>query len=171
MSSGVPTSSIAERARAKWSTGGLQFIHLNMLGTIPWNRGRLGVSSFHVHEVVESIRSDGLSRHRYRDATVVRVPAQHLEEFRKFNRDMCDGDDQLPPFSAEMKYVLLTKNHLVHALKPFPLCIGAFSTLERDHQTQPGRRAVAPPHRGRRGMRGMHGQSEVPLWQPVFFRC
>ena len=121
MSSGVPTSSIAERARAKWSTGGLQFIHLNMLGTIPWNRGRLGVSSFHVHEVVESIRSDGLSRHRYRDATVVRVPAQHLEEFRKFNRDMCDGDDQLPPFSAEMKYALLTKNHLVHALKLF-LC-------------------------------------------------
>ena len=113
-----PTSSIAEAARSKYSVGNaLQAIPIELLGTVPWNRGKLGVSSFHVHRVVASIRADGLSQHRYRDATVVKVPAHALDEFRKFNKDMCDADDKLPPFSPTMKYALLTKNHFVTALK------------------------------------------------------
>jgi len=113
----VLTSSKAERARARWSSGGIQWIRVDLLGAAPFNRSGLGVSGFHTHEVVQSIKADGLSRRRYRDATVVRVPALHLAEFRSFNERMCQGDPLLPPFCAEMKYALLTKHHFVHAVK------------------------------------------------------
>ncbi len=103
----------------QWSAGGIQLIDIDLLGSHPCNRGRLGVSSFHVHRIVDSILTDGFSRHRYRDATVVRVPDQHLEAFRQFNRDLSAMDDRLPPFSPNMKYALLTKDHLVSALKLF----------------------------------------------------
>ena len=104
------TAAVAEKARSKWSVGGgLQTIPLDLLGTVPWNRGRLGVSSHHAHEVAGSIMADGFSRQRYRDATVVRVPEEALVEFRRFNKEMCEGDPQLPPFSPSMKFAALTK--------------------------------------------------------------
>ena len=113
------TSSKAEKARAKWSSNGIQWIRVDLLGASPWNRSGLGVSGYRTHEVVQSIKADGLARRRYRDATVVRVPAKHLAEFRAFNEKMCQGDPLLPAFSGEMKYALLTKHHLVHAVKLF----------------------------------------------------
>ncbi|CAK0853934.1 unnamed protein product [Prorocentrum cordatum] len=113
----VPIASIAEAARARHSTGGIQFILPKYLGTVPCNRSGLGVSGYHVHEIVQSIKTDGLSRRRYRDATVVKVPTASLDEFREYNRRMCDGDDLLPPFDSSMRYALLTKNHFAHALK------------------------------------------------------
>ena len=115
----APTATHSERARARYTTGGVTFIHVDLLGTAPCNRSGLGVSGFHVHEVVASIQADGLSRRRYRDATVVKVPEKELDSFREFNRRMCEGDDLLPPFSPSMKYALLTKNHFVHAVKLF----------------------------------------------------
>ena len=115
----VPTASVAEAARARYTLGGVRFIPTHLLGTVPINRSGLGVSGFHVHEVVSSIAADGLSRRRYRDATVVKVPDTQLDTFRQFNRRMCESDDLLPPFSPAMAYALLTKNHLVHALKLF----------------------------------------------------
>ena len=113
----APTATVAERARTKYSTGGIRFIKHELLGTHPLNRSGLGVSGFHVHEVVASIRTDGLSRRRYRDASVVKVPKKHLAAFLDFNKAMCQGDDLLPPFSSEMRYALLTKNHFGHAIK------------------------------------------------------
>ena len=101
---------VAEQARKRWSVGaGLQTIAVDDLGTVPCNRGRLGVSAHHVHEVARSIMKDGFSRQRYRDATVVRVPDSALAEFRRFNKEMCDGDSQLPPYSQNMKFAALTK--------------------------------------------------------------
>ena len=82
---------------------------MELLGTAPCNRSGLGVSGFHVHEVVASLKTDGLSRRRYRDATVVKVPAAQLDAFREFNKRMCENDDLLPAFAPDMRYVLLTK--------------------------------------------------------------
>ncbi len=65
-----------------------------------------------MHELVESIRADGLSARRFRDATVVKVPAVHLEAFRAFNRKMCHADDLLPAFSVDMRYALLTRRSI-----------------------------------------------------------
>ena len=111
------TASVAERARTKYSCGGISFIGLEMLGTAPTNRSGLGVSGYHVHTVAASIRDDGFSKHRYRDCTVVRVPEDKLAMFRDFNRRMCASDPLLPAFSPSMCFAMLTKNHLAHALK------------------------------------------------------
>ena len=116
-----PTSSKAEAARAKFGTGAVQILDLDLLGTHPENRGQLGVSSFHAHRVAHSILTDGLSRQRYRDCTVVKVPDHGMAAFRKFNEDLSLNDEKLPPFSPTMKYALLTKNHFVAALKLFRL--------------------------------------------------
>lgn len=116
-----PTSSKAEAARAKFGTGGVQILDLALLGTHPENRGQLGVSSFHAHRVAHSIHTDGLSKQRYRDCTVVKVPDHAIAAFRKFNEDLANNDEKLPPFAPSMRFALLTKNHFVAALKLFRL--------------------------------------------------
>ena len=110
-------ASVSEQARARHSHGGIRRSRVEFLGTAPCNRSGLGVSGFHVHEVVASIKTDGLSRRRYRDATVVKVPAAQLDAFREFNKRMCENDDLLPAFAPDMRYALLTQQHVVHALK------------------------------------------------------
>ena len=120
----VPTSSVAEMARARYTVGHIEKILLDALGTHPGNRGGLGVSAFHAERVAKSIMADGFSRHRYRDATVVMVPASELAAFRAYNESMAAGDAKLPPASGTARFALLGKNHLVTALKM--LRIGSF---------------------------------------------
>lgn len=102
-------AALAEAARAKWSSGTLQVVPIELLGVAPWNRGRLGVSTHHVSDVVASIRDDGLSRNRYRDVCAVRVPDKDLGTFRAFNKELLEADGGLPPFSDQMRYACLTK--------------------------------------------------------------
>ena len=68
--------------RAKHANGGIQFIRAELLGAAPLNRSGLGVSGFHIHEVVQGIKTDGLSRRRYRDAAVVKVPAGEVSKIK-----------------------------------------------------------------------------------------
>ena len=121
----VPTSTVAEAARARYSIGHIEKIKLDSLGTHPMNRGGLGVSAFHAERVALSIISDGFSRHRYRDATVIMVPASETATFRQYNEDLAAGDSKLPPASGAAQFALLGKNHLVTALKM--LRIGSFT--------------------------------------------
>ena len=100
---------VAEAARMKYSTGPSMNIDVGALGCAPWNRGKLGLSPFHVSDVVHSITSDGLSRVRYREVCVIKVPADKLEEFRAFNRALSAACPSLPPFSDQMRYACLTK--------------------------------------------------------------
>ncbi len=93
----------------KWGAGPLQNIALDYLGIAPWNRGRLGVSSFHVADVVSSIKEDGLSRQRYRDVTVVRVPASELQSFRKYNADIAAACPDLAHPTDKLQFACLTK--------------------------------------------------------------
>ena len=78
----APTASKAELARTKHANGGIQFIRAELLGAAPFNRIGLGVSGFHIHEVVQSSKTDGLSRRRYRDAAVVKVPAGEVSKIK-----------------------------------------------------------------------------------------
>ena len=66
----------------------MQNVDLELLGIAPWNRGRLGVSPFHVADVAASVRADGLSRVRYREVVAIRVPEAEIEDFRSFNKDV-----------------------------------------------------------------------------------
>ena len=109
---------VADNARTRWTTGLKVNLDLGKMGIAPWNRGKLGVSSFHVADVVHSITQDGLSRNRYHEVQVIRVPESALEEFKQFNRDILAACPQLPPFSERMEYACLTK----HLGFTFPLC-------------------------------------------------
>jgi hypothetical protein len=100
---------VAEAARLQWGGGVLQNISLDMLGVAPWNRGRLGVSYYHVQDILSSISVDGCSRQRYRDVQVVRVPPSELDAFKQFNKDILAACPELPPFSEQMKFACLTK--------------------------------------------------------------
>ena len=102
-------AALADTARAKWSSGNLQVVPIELLGVAPWNRGRLGVSTHHVTDVAGSIRDDGLSRNRYRDVVAIRVPDAELATFRAFNKELLEADGGLPPFSEQMRYACLTK--------------------------------------------------------------
>jgi hypothetical protein len=139
----APTASVAEQARARFSHGGIRYIKVEELGTVPCNRSGLGVSDFHVHEVVASIKADGLSRRRYRDATVVRVPDVHMEAFLAFNKTMCESDDLLPAFSPSMRYACLTKNRFAHAVKLFDAGSAHFHGTKELIKPNPADRALA----------------------------
>ena len=102
-------AAVAERARTQFSSGPLQNIDLDSLGMAPWNRGRLGVSKFHVLDIRDSIDEDGLSRQRYRDVVVIRVPDGELANFLAFNKEVLAACPELPPFSDKMRYACLTK--------------------------------------------------------------
>lgn len=108
-------AAVADACRSKWGAGPLQNISLDLLGIAPWNRGRLGVSVYHVFDVVASVKEDGLSRQRYRDVCVIRVPDCELDNFLKFNKDVLAACPDLPPFSPKMRYACLTK-HLGRSL-------------------------------------------------------
>ena len=100
---------VAENARIRLGTGPQRNIDLSLLGIAPWNRGKLGVSPFHVSDVQHSISSDGLSRIRYREICVIRVPASELSTFHQLNRQLLAACPDLPPFSEKMIYACLTK--------------------------------------------------------------
>jgi len=119
---GQSIAEVAEAARVKWGSGSLQNISLDMLGIAPWNRGRLGVSYYHVQDIVSSISEDGLSRQRYRDVTVTRVPPSELDAFKTFNKDVLAACPDLPPFSEQMQFACMTKR-LGHASHNFRVCI------------------------------------------------
>ena len=103
------SAQVAKEARDRWTRGPLRLIRVEELGVVPSNRGGLGVSRHHAHEVALSIKEDGLSSERFHNVTVVQIPDTHLKNFRDFNEKMCSEDGGLPPFSPKMRFACLTK--------------------------------------------------------------
>ena len=64
---------------------GLERQDLDVLGVHPINRGQLGISSVHVHEVARSCQA-GVKLYRYKQVDVVRVPQPELEHFKGSTR-------------------------------------------------------------------------------------
>jgi len=95
---------------------GLERLDLDLLGFHPLNRGSLGISSVHVHEVAWSCNA-GVKLYRYKQVDVVRVPEDALEAFRNANKAKCTSDALMPKFTPSMKFALLTKTHFSHAQK------------------------------------------------------
>ena len=121
---------VAERARTQHSEGALQNISLEQLGMAPWNRGRLGVSKFHVMDIKDSITEDGLSRQRYRGVVVIRVPESQLQTFLDFNREVLAACPELPPFSEKMRYACLTKRLGLDCLLVFFISVLLWPVLD-----------------------------------------
>ena len=97
-----------------------QRVNLRQVGFWPKNRGGVGVSSTHIHEVCSDIRTNKIRRQRYEPLQLLAVPeGPMLEKFKAANKSKCTSDPLMPAFSEEMKYVAATKTHFVHACKLF----------------------------------------------------
>ena len=96
---------------------GLCRISLHQLGFLEENRGGLGISPYHNHEVAWDCVANGVKLNRYGHVDVVRLPANKLEAFRETNRNRCASEALMPTFSEEMVYGCLTKTHFVHSQK------------------------------------------------------
>ena len=106
----------SDRAQSKRKYGERR-IPLEQLGFWPGNRGTLGISGHHVHEVAYDVLTRRTKIARYIHASVIEIPKDMLAEIREANRKECLSDSLMPRFSPDIKYVLATKTHFVHAHK------------------------------------------------------
>ena len=110
---------------------GLERRPLSDLGFLEANRGQLGISSTHVHEVAFSCFA-GVKLYRYKQVDAVRVPEHDLKKFRTANEQRCLADALMPKYSPTMKLACATKTHFVHANK---LRLDGGRTLMNDKKT------------------------------------
>ena len=77
------------RAQALRHQGQMR-IDLDLIGFYGPNRGGLGVSGFHSHEVLWDFISNQTRVNRYHAVDLVEVPQAELEQFRQYNRAKCE---------------------------------------------------------------------------------
>ena len=102
---------------AKHRCTGLRRIRLDQLGFWDENRGGLGCSGHHVHEVAWDMMANKIRPERYRHVAVLRVPLSMLPHFREKNANKAAADSLMPQCAANMVYACLTKTHFTHACK------------------------------------------------------
>ena len=81
------------------------------LGLLQFNRGGLGISPKHVHEVARSCQKDGVRLNRYTCVDVVPVPSWALDAWRLANKHKCESSALMPKFSPEMSLACITRTH------------------------------------------------------------
>ena len=106
----------SDRAQLK-RTIGLRRVHLRFLGFWPGNRGTLGISAHHCHEVAFDVMTRRTKLARYGHVDLIEIPKEKLEEIREANRLECEAEPLLPRYSPDMIYVMGSKTHFVHAHK------------------------------------------------------
>ena len=67
-----------DRAAKCLKSGGVHRRDLGTIGFHPFNRGGLGISSHHVHEVAFDGVQNKVRLHRYQAVDIVKIPEHHL---------------------------------------------------------------------------------------------
>ena len=101
----------------KYRRLGLVRIDLDKLLFWPPNRGGVGVSAYHAHEVAWDCKSNKTKASRYNHIDIVEIPAKDKERILQINKEKCESDPLMPRFSAKSEYVCAGKTHFVHAQK------------------------------------------------------
>ena len=89
------------------------------MGFLKINRGGLGISPAHAHEICEDRMKNGTRRARYGAVKVVILEGDWLKETLQVNEEKCNGDPLMPRFSSKIIYGLLKLTHFVHSDKLF----------------------------------------------------
>ena len=92
-------------------------VPVDKMGFLACNRGGLGISPNHVHEVCEDRMKNGTRPSRYVAVKVVQLEGSWLQETLQVNEEKCNGDPLMPPFSSKIIYGLLNLTHFVHSQK------------------------------------------------------
>ena len=96
---------------------GCMRIPLDRIGFWPGDRGGLGISSHHMHEVAWDCVANKTKLHRYGHVDLIEIPSDLLVQSRQENRERCEADKLMPRFPPVMQYVCASKTHVVHAQK------------------------------------------------------
>ena len=102
---------------AKYLKSGTFRMPLSQIGFHPDNRGGMGISPYHVHEVAADCQSNGLKQRRYSHVEVVKIPEDLLPDVRDANRRMCEANPLLPAFAPGMTHVVVVHTHFTFACK------------------------------------------------------
>ena len=106
-----------DRAQSMRKPGQLR-VNQSAIVFSPPNRGHLGVSGHHTHEVAWDCLSNGIKLKRYNAIDVVEVPMDELASFRKENAKKARDDPLLPNCDgSKLLYAALTKPHFLHTGK------------------------------------------------------
>ena len=89
---------------------------LDIIGFLPFNRGELGISGYHTHEVAHSCLED-TKLYRYKGVDLLRIPEKELAKWREHNKKKCESDLLMPKFSPTMVFGCLTCTHFTHSHK------------------------------------------------------
>ena len=105
-----------DRAERYRSTGECRIL-LKKIAFWDSNRGGIGASGHHVHEVAHDIVTNKTKLNRYSHCKLVKIPDESLSRIREANKLKCQHDALMPQFSDDITYVCVTKTHFIHALK------------------------------------------------------
>ena len=105
-----------DRAQKMRKTG-LVRIPLDKIGFCPDNRGGLGISPYHAHEVAWDCLSNKTRISRYVHVDVVEIPEADLQRVRDTNKRKSESEPFMPRYSSTIQYMCLTKTQFVHAQK------------------------------------------------------
>ena len=84
---------------------GLVRIGLDEIGFWPDNRGGLGLSPYHAHEVAHDCKANKTKISRYDHVALIEIPEEKLQEIRDTNRARCDTDPLMPKYSPSMRLI------------------------------------------------------------------
>ena len=102
-----------DRAQKKRKTAlGIVRIPLEKIGFWPENRGGMGLSSYHVHEVALDCMQNTTKITRYNFVDLIEIPDNLKNEILAANRRECETDPLMPRFSEAIQYVCGPKTHL-----------------------------------------------------------
>ena len=88
---------------------GLVRIPLDKIGFWPGNRGGLGISAHHVHEVAWDCLANKTKLQRYTCVDLIEIPEECLKAIRDENRERCEADSLMPRLSAKIQFVCASK--------------------------------------------------------------
>ena len=112
----LPDGTAGDRALKLRRTGQCR-IPLDEIGFYPENRGGMGISPHHAHEIAHDCLAHTTKVSRYIEVNVVVLSPAILPAVLARNKKKCEDSNLMPDFSPEIKYAALTKTHFAHAHK------------------------------------------------------
>ena len=111
-----PLENASDRAHQLRMPGEVR-ISLGQIGFWNQNRGGMGLSSHHVHEIANDCMANMTKLARYGHVDLVEIPPDRVEDVRAYNRQRCEADPFMPRYSDDIMYVCAGKTHFTHAQK------------------------------------------------------
>ena len=101
----------------KYRMSGNRRMEVRRMGYLPWNRGGMGMSPHHAHDVAADRMNNGTSLNRYGAVKLVRLSPKWQAIVRSENPKMCEGNPLMPSYLPAMDHGLLQLTHFVHSEK------------------------------------------------------